>query len=403
MKRNVLPLLVAAAVLLTASLAVAATAPDAGLGPWKAMGKLRLPSRPVSMLVSDDNNRVFALCPEKRRRDSGGVTPGFVEITVLRCYAADTGKQIFARDMSELSETLALRANSLALPDIADRITVYDVPTMRAVTTIDTRSPNDHPPNEQKVPDALKNFGGGGRLGDFKLTADAKTLVTVRMENTAWKKKGFAWTSESFQRVVFWDAYKGAKLGTLDCEDKNATNPRMTLLPRRNQALIAFDNGARLLDIPARKWAKVLPVKDVYFAAVAPDEKSAAITDHDQGVKVFGVETGKLLTSFKERLINKMPRFNRGPFPGRYQFGPTVHFVDDSKVLRVVLNDRKTILYRSATTGKKVNKPASETMKFPGGPARVVAVSRDRHCAVTTSFRPSAIYTVWQRGPAKKE
>jgi WD40 repeat protein len=162
----------------------------------------------------------------------------------------------------------------------------------------------------------------------------------------------------------------------------------------------------RLLDLSSRKWGRIYPVKDVCTVAVSPDEKTLVVTDHDQAVKLFNLESGKELLSFKERAINMMPRLGSlgsGAGPAGLEFGPTVQFVDDAKHLRVTLNDGKTVVYHDAATGARLKTPPRSSLTFPGGAVRALAVSRDRRMAVTTTLRPSVSCTVWQRGPAGQE
>jgi hypothetical protein len=270
-------------VLLAASALALAGPPATEFGPWKVVGKIKLPTPPTGLVLSEDNRQVLALCPEKRRRDSGGIGPGYIQVTVLRCFAADTGKQLFARDMSLLTARLSVKSHRLALNDTFDKVTVYDVFTWKPVALLDTRSASDRPPVKIKGIQGLEDFGGGGRLGDLELTSDGKMLVTARFQSSGWKEnaKKTAWTAESFQQITFWDVDKGVKLATLDCEDKLAHNPTLSLLPRRNQMLVRYDNGVRVVDLATRKWATILPVKDVYQTAVSPDEKVVAVSGRD--------------------------------------------------------------------------------------------------------------------------
>jgi hypothetical protein len=119
-------------------------------------------------------------------------------------------------------------------------------------------------------------------------------------------------------------------------------------------------------------------------------------------VKLFDLDTGKALAAFKERVINRQPRLDGSLRPTQLEFGPTVLFVGNGKCLRVTLNDGKTVQYRDAATGAKVKKPASETLKFPGGAVRVLTVSSNRLHAVTTSLRGGTTYTIWQRELVEK-
>src|ERR1700722_7825560 len=192
--------------------------PPSELGPWKAAGKFRLPSPPAGLNISDDKRLVLALCSEKRRRDSGGTVPGFVQIFTLRCFAVDSGKEILTAEIGQLAPRMAQRGNRLAVSDTFDKVTVYDLDAGKKIALIDPRSPNDSPPGANKgIPAELRDFGGGGRLSDIEFTPDAKVLVTIRKENTSWKDNGRgAFTSESFDRVVFWNINNGSKLATLD-------------------------------------------------------------------------------------------------------------------------------------------------------------------------------------------
>lgn len=399
MRRYIPGLLLLAALLAMAPGRAPAVPAAVGTSEWKAVGKFRVPSRPVAVMVSEDHRLIFALCSERRRQ-----ARGFVNVIVLRCFAADTGKQVFTRDLSMASPLMSLSSRRLAVSDTFDRITVYEVPTWRRLGVFDTRSPQDSPPGALKgVPPELRDFGGGGRLSDLELTPDGKILLTVRMQAGEWKKtpKG-AFTAESFQQVTFWDVDRKTRLATLACEDKNANNGKFTMLPRRNQALVRFENGARLLDLTQRKWGTIFPVKDVFAVAVSPDEKLLAVTGRDQGVKLFSLDGGKELLSFKERPINKTPRLDGSLTPGRLEFGPTVQFVDGGKCLRVTLNDGKTVLHRSVASGGRVSRPASEGLRFPGGAVRLLVLTRDGRCAVTVPPRVGTLCTVWQRGASEK-
>jgi len=75
---------------------------------------------------------------------------------------------------------------------------------------------------------------------------------------------------------------------------------------------------------------------------------------------------------------------------------------DKRRVVAMVLNDSKTIVYRDVKTGAKIKTPAAEVSKFPGA-VRVLAVSSDRRLAVTTTLQPSENCTIWQRDVVKKK
>jgi len=377
------------------------------LGPWKTVGKLKLPAPAVDMTVSEDKKFVLALCVEKRRRDSGGATPGFVEIYALRCFAVGTGKETMAGGNGQLAPRMALRSTRLALSDMFDKVTVYDLTTGTKLCQIDPRSPNDSPPGSDKgIPKELGVFGVGGRISDLEFTADAKILLTIRRENTAWKtiNKGAAFTSESFDRVIFWDADKGTKLATLDCEDKQMYDGHLTLLPTRNQMLARFSNGVRILDLSSKKWSKSYSMKDVWNSSISADEKMIAVTGRDQSVRLLDSDSLKLLMSIKEQPINTMPRLDGSLNPTGFEFGPSAFFVDGDRALRVVLNDQKTVVYHDAKTGAKIKTPASEAMPAPGGAgARVVAMSPDRRFAVTVLGQSTDNCTLWQRDVLEKK
>jgi WD40 repeat protein len=360
----------------------------------------------LGMMVSPDNRLIYLTVAEKRKRNSGGAVPGFVTIFHFRAYDADSGKEVFAKEMGQLGPQMAICATRLALADGFDKVTIYDVQPWKEIAKIDTRSPNDRPPGSDKgLPAELKDFGVGGKLSDIEFTADGKTLVCARMENTEWKKtaKGFAWTSESFQNITFWDADTGKKLAALACEDKLAQNGHLHFLPQRKEMLVKFDNGVRLLDVSARKWGTIMPTKDVYTAVVSPDEKTVAVAGRDQTVKLFSLDSGSQVFSFKVAAINKTPRLDGSLMPNGYEFGSAVQFVDAGKALRVTLNDGKTLLYRSAATGEKIDAPKTEALKFPGAPAKVLAVSDDRRCAVTTTVPASGKCSVWIRGTTSEK
>lgn len=381
-----------------------ASAPALGQPPaeWKATGKVALPSAPMGVMIAPDNKLVYVTFAEKRRRDSGGTVPGFVDIVHFRAFDADSGKEVFTKEMGQIGPRMAVCPTKLALADMFDKVTVYDVKNWSVSAKIDTRSPNDSPPGGNKgIPAELKDFGGGGRLNDIEFSGDGKILVSIRNENTEWKKtpKGFAWTSESFQLVVFWDTADGKKLATLPCEDKLAMNGHLTFLPRRNQMLVKFDNGVRLLDMESRKWGKSMPASNVYSAAVSPDEKTVAVTGRDQSVKLFSLDEASQLLSFKVNAVNKMPRLDGSLNPSTFEFGPTVQFVDAGKALRVTLNDGKTVFYRSALKGTRWISQPRRTSSFP----RARSTSwRFRTIAASPSPRPYLPAANWPSGSAAR-
>jgi DNA-binding beta-propeller fold protein YncE len=167
--------------------------------------------------------------------------------------------------------------------------------------------------------------------------------------------------------------------------------------------LVKFANGARMLDLKSRKWGTIFPIKKtrVRMAAFSPDEKKIVVADFLQTITVFDIDTGKQESSFKVRAINRQPDMNP-PGTGLFAYGPDAQFIDDGTVLRVTLNDHKTVVYHDAATGAPAKKPASEAMTFPGGPAVVLALSRDRRCAVTAPTRNGTSCTVWVRGGGEK-
>ena len=376
-------------------------AADEELGPWKQGKKLRLPSQASGITLSEDKKFVFALCSEKLRKDSGGIVAGFYEVYSLHGFAADSGKKILASGTSLMAGPMAQRGLRLAVADNFDKVTVYDLATSKKIGLIDPRSPNDSPPGSDKgIPAEFKDFGGGGRLSDIDFTPDAKVLLTIRKENTAWKKTGKgAFTSESFDRITFWDTDKGTKLGVLDCEDKTLYDGHMTLLPGRKQMLVKFSNGLRMIDLSTKKWGKTFYVKHLFAYAVSPDERKVVVTGRDQSIKVLDSDSFAVLSQFKEQSLNNLPFIEGTSF---LEFGPTAQLVDDGKALKVLLNDFKTIVYRDAKTGMKIKTPASEDLKIPGG-ARVVAMSPDRRCVVTMAGTGGTECIIWTREVAEKK
>lgn len=371
---------------------------------WKATGKIKIPNPATAAIISDDHNLVFIQTTRKVKRVSGGIGPGLVDITTLRGFNAADGKELFARDLGALSDLMSIRGYNLAfIPNLADKVVVYDVRGFRQLCACDTREASDNPPGSKDTPEAMGDFGGGGRVSDIELTADGKTLVVVRNACAGWMKTGKGgFTAESFQRVTFWDVEKGKKMATLDCEEKDLNDGKLALLPGRNQMLVKFSNGARVLDLGTRKWGKSFPIKDAAFADFSTDEKHVVFSDHYQAIKLFNIDSGKEEVSFKVKAIHRQPDLNP-PAPGRFMVAPVVHFVDDGNVLRVRLNDGKTVVYYDAKSGEVVKKPASEAMTFPGGPAIVLAISRDRKCALTAPARGATNCTLWTRGEEKKE
>jgi hypothetical protein len=358
-------------------------------GPWKVRSQLKVPVRIDSTTISDDNKLIFLGCTGKTRMNTGGINPGIFESRHLRAYDTGTGKELTSGILLP-SSRVSFQANRLALLDGSDNVQVYDAATWKLQTKIDTRS---NPPK-----------GGLGRFGDFTFTLDGKTLVTIGTILTEKKlnptKTG--WVVSGFEQVVFWDAEKGTRLSTLDSDDKELRFPTLTFLAKRNQILVTFENGLRLLDPLEKKWLRTFPVQDVGSARVSLDETAVVVTDHDQGVKVFALDTGKQVTAFTEKVMNEQMNPNRAPKRGPYQFSPVARYVDSDRYLHITLNDKRTVVFRDAHTGALAKRPASEALTFPGGAVRILAVSRDGLCAVTQAQGTSGAVTVWHREPTEK-
>jgi DNA-binding beta-propeller fold protein YncE len=379
---------------------------------WKQLGKFKLPSVGHGVFVSDDHRIAFVITKKK----IGGLGPyRNQDENILHCFDVATGKEVFKKGLDMLGGQMAAGKYYFGYKEPGrDAIHVHDLKMFREVGILDCRSPNDSPPGGDKgVP---KGFEGvNGMLSDLEFTADGKTLLTVRSANKEWKpvvKQGVAvaWTGRSVQQVTFWDIEKGKAIGTLDCDDEQASDGYFTLLPKSKQMLVKFTNGVRMLDPEARKWGTVFPIKNpikghsakVRSAAFSPDEKKVVVTDYAQTVHVFDIELGKEEATFKVRLVNRQADDNP-PGNGLYAFGPDAVFVDGGKVLRVTLNDHRTVVFHDAATGAVVKGPAPEVLKFPGGPAVVLGTSRDRRCFVTAPARNNLNCTVWVRGEDKKE
>jgi WD40 repeat protein len=296
---------------------------------------------------------------------------------------------------------------------IRDVLHLHEARTFREVALLDCRSKNDSPPGGNRgVPRDLA--GVNNLFGDLEFTADGKTLVTVRSAHQEWKpivRNGIAggWMGKSREQITFWDVDKGTATGTLDCEDEQASDGHLTLLPRRKWMLVRFANGVRMLDLETRKWGAIFTIKNpikghtnkIASAAFSVDEKKVVVADHMQTIRVFDLDTGKQEQSFRVRALNRQADDNP-PGNGLQAYGPHAVFTADGKVLRVTLNDFRTVVYHDAATGAVVKKPASEAMKFPGGPAIALALSRDRRYAITAPTRTGTHCTVWVRGGGKE-
>jgi hypothetical protein len=378
--------------------------PAADPPPWKELATFRVPTAPTKVFLSDDHRWVLAQHEQKSQPFAkGGTAPAVATFRILRCYAADSGKEFLVvnkdKNVDRLRELLAVKADALALADDADKVHVYDLHSSQESGLLDTTAPTDF------APGVVRKISGDVRLGDLEFTADGKTLVTVREEGE-WIKDNKAvggFIGKSFQRLTFWDVDKKAKVDSLDCEDREARNGRLRLLPRSNGMLVRFDNGARILDLATRRWGTIFGVKDVATASPSGKEQTVAITDHAQNVHVFDVATGKEIISFKVAAVSKRLRLDKKdrPIPGVYEAGPVAVFVEQDEVLRVTLNDGKTVVYRDAATGMEVKKPAAEALTFPGNP-RVLALARDRDYAVTASPQSLTTCTIWRRGEVDK-
>jgi WD40 repeat protein len=379
---------------------------------WKELGKFKFPSVARGVVVSDDHSVVYLQTTKKI------TTPGpykGADQNILTCVEVSTGKAVFSKNLDMMGGQMAIGKYHFAYKEpIRDVLRVVEVRSFKEVATLDCRSPNDNPPGGDKgIP---KGFEGvNGMLSDLEFTADGKTLVTVRSANKEWKpivKKGVAvgYTGQSVQQLTFWDVENGKAIGTLDCDDATASDGNLTLLPQRKLMIVRFWNHVRMLDPEARKWGTVFAIKNpvkghsmkVRSAAFSPDEKKIVVSDYAQTIKVFDIDSGKEEVSFKVRLVKREPDDNP-PGNGLYAFGPDAIFVNDGKVLRVTLNDHKTVVYHDAATGAVVKAPAPEAMKLPAGAAIVLGTSRDRRCVVTVPARNNLNCTVWLRGGDEKK
>jgi hypothetical protein len=221
---------------------------------WKVSATIKVPAIPTSVSLSDDHRFVFVQHEEKSQPfQMGGTAPRIATYRILRCYNAETGKELFVenKDMvkGRLREKMVVQGNTLAMNDDTDFIHIYDLQTFKESGILDTTNLDDGPPNYRR------KVNGDTRLGGFELTPDGKTLVTVREEGE-WKKDAKApggYVGTSYQQIVFWDIETKAKTDTLDCEDKEVRRGRISMLRKSNAILVQFDNGARILDLTTRK------------------------------------------------------------------------------------------------------------------------------------------------------
>jgi WD40 repeat protein len=350
---------------------------------WKQTATIKTPTPPTLIIVSDNHRYVITENEEKTGPfNMGGTASRYVTNRMVRCFNADTGKEILNTNKDGQTERLRdirVQGNTMIMHDDADFIHIFDLESGKETGSVDTTSINDGPPN------ARRKISGDTRVGGFQLTTDGKVLVTVRQEGE-WKKDAKAlggYLPMPFEQVVFWDVEKKTKIANVDCEDKDSWHGQLVRLNNSNAMIVYFDNGVRILDLEKRQWGLIFPVKDVYAVTPSADEKRLIVTDHMQNVKVFDMETGKELSSFKEVPILKKSQLDHHykPITGSYEAGPLGAFTSDEKVLRVTLNDGKTIYYRDAATGKDAKKPDEPAPTNPS-PGNVLAYSRDREQAV---------------------
>lgn len=363
-------------------------------GAWKEKTKIKL-AGPITLgLISDDKSQVVTIHQTTGKIFTGMPAPKVFQVNHLNVHSTDKGTLLFKEVLDEIGWLLAFRSGRLAYTEaISDRVQVIDCATWKKIATLDCRNATDNPPGaNQNVPALLKDFGGGGRIGDIEFSGDGKHLAVVRMESGEWKKQGNRFSGTSYQQLVLWDVDKAEKVAKLDHKSEAAGTGGLMFVRSRDQILVKFDDALRIFDIAKKEWSP-LPSPGAFSTSLTADDKLLAVSTRDNTVRILDLDAAKELVSFKEKGMLKTKNLDPN-LVGMLQAGPFVQFLEGDRTLKVTLNDGKTVVYRNLKGETIAAPPTTDTLKLSG---RVLAVSRDKTMALTSVSRTSPICSVMVR------
>ena len=364
----------------------AADAPE-----WKAASTFTLPGPAGAVFISADQRLVYVETNKKGRRPNGlGSGFAIVDVPVLLAFEVKTGKARLDEGVNNSAGPRFAVSDKFVALNINDHLHIYDTQAFRKVADINCQTPNDNPGGAavNGVPNGFE--GISGLISDFAFSGDSKTVVVAR-KDTKWKQlKPNVFQGDSCEQFTFWDAEKGKRLGSVDCEDRGARFTHLTLLPRGKRMLVAFNNGACLLDVDGRKWGSVFAVKNdvaplrgpllqvsgVVSAAATPDEKHVAIIDRDE-VRIYDAGSGKETRSFpvkSERALGQSLLHRRRQVPAH-----RARRRQDGALLRP--RDRRSDEKAGVGSGQRPVGRRRLARSFLGSPHRRDRSRPQRHCA----------------------